>query len=43
MASRPVPGGRRERPPLEVVPLEYRNDETFRRLIAEGKLRSAWA
>jgi hypothetical protein len=32
-----------ERLPLEVVPLEYRNDKTSRRLIAEGKIKSPWA
>jgi hypothetical protein len=28
--------------PLDVIPLAYRNDETSRRLIAEGKLASPW-
>jgi hypothetical protein len=28
--------------PLEVIPLAYRNDETSRRLIAEGQLESPW-
>jgi hypothetical protein len=28
--------------PLAVIPLEYRNDETSRRPIAEGNIKSPW-